>query len=316
MFSLRDRVLVVGEQRTMKTGITKHSKIAVIAVASCLAGAFALVNAQQHPAVETAIGSSDVDGVVTSMNGPEAGVWVIAETTDLPTKFAKMVVTDERGRYLIPELPKANYNVLVRGYGLVDSQRVKVTPGQHLNLTAVPAPTAAAAAEYYPGVYWYSMLQIPDRSLLPGTGPDGNGISPKIKTQQDWIDTIKNSCQSCHALGSQGVRRIPKTWGHFDNSVQAWTTRLQAGQAQTDRKSTRLNSSHANISYAVFCLKKKTINSRPYLNAETTIFQSSSKGLFTLKITRALIEANASTLGIITKNIRETNELLNSSTST
>src|SRR5205807_2211759 len=110
-------------------------------------------------------------GVVTSMNGPEAGVWVIAETADLPTKFAKMVVTDERGRYVIPELPKANYNVWVRGYGLADSQRVKVTPGQHLNLTAVPAPSAAAAAEYYPGVYWYSMLQIPDKSLLPGTGP-------------------------------------------------------------------------------------------------------------------------------------------------
>src|SRR5260370_18211394 len=74
------------------------------------------------------------------------------------------------------------------------------------------------------------MVKIPDKSLLPGTGPDGNGISPKIKTQQDWIDTIKNSCQSCHALGSQGVRRIPKAWGHFDNSLQAWTQRLQAGQ--------------------------------------------------------------------------------------
>src|SRR5437879_593604 len=175
----------VREQRTMKTGISKHSKIAVIALASCLAGAFALVKAQQRPAVEIAIDSSDVGGVVTSMNGPEAGVWVIAETADLPTKFAKMVVTDERGRYVIPELPKANYNVWVRGYGLADSQRVKVTPGQHLNLTA--APSAAAAAEYYPGVYWYSMLQIPDKSLLPGTGPNGNGISPVMKTQNDWI---------------------------------------------------------------------------------------------------------------------------------
>src|SRR5260370_30637492 len=79
------------------------------------------------------------------------------------------------------------------------------------------------------------MVKIPDKSLLPGTGPDGNGISPKIKTQQDWIDTIKNSCQSCHALGSQGVRRIPKAWGHFDNSVQAWTQRLQAGQTQANK---------------------------------------------------------------------------------
>jgi hypothetical protein len=222
----------------MKTGISRHSMIAVIALAPCLAGAFTLVKAQQRPPVQVAVGTSDVGGVVTSMNGPEAGVWVIAETADLPTKFAKMVVTDERGRYVIPGLPKANYNVWVRGYGLVDSQKVNVTPGQHLDLTAVPAPTAAAAAEYYPGVYWYSMLQIPDKSLFPGTGPNGNGISLITKTQQDWIDTIKNSCQSCHALGSQGVRRIPAAWGHFDNSIQAWTKRVQAGQAQSTMAAT------------------------------------------------------------------------------
>src|SRR5690349_19022519 len=142
----------------MKTDISRHSKIAVIALAACLATAFAVVEAQQRPAAEVAIGSSDVGGVVTSAGGPEAGVWVVAETADLPTKFAKMVVTDERGRYVIPELPKANYNIWVRGYGLVDSQAVKVAPGQHLNLTAVSAPTAAAAAEYYACEYWYLML--------------------------------------------------------------------------------------------------------------------------------------------------------------
>src|SRR3712207_7723029 len=38
--------------------------------------------------------------------------------------------------------------------------------------------------------------------------------------------------------------------------------RLAALRAASDRKSTRLNSSHANISYAVFCLKKKKINNR------------------------------------------------------
>ena len=222
----------------MKTRISRLSKIAVIALASCLAGTFALVRAQQRPVAEVAIGSSDVGGRVTSRNGPEAGVWVIAETTDLPTKFAKMVVTDERGRYVIPELPKANYKVWVRGYGLVDSQKLNTTPGRHLNLAAVPAPTSAAAAEYYPGVYWYSMLRIPDKSQFPGTGPNGNGISTIMKTQQDWIDSIKNSCQSCHALGSQGVRRIPAAWGHFDNSIDAWTKRTQAGQAQANMATT------------------------------------------------------------------------------
>src|SRR6202049_1787716 len=235
----------------MKTGNSRHSKIALIALATCLAGAFALLKAQQRPAADVAVGSSDVGGVVTSMNGPEAGAWVVAETADLRTKVSKMVVADERGRYVIPELPKANYNIWVRGYGLVDSQRVKVTPGQHLDLTAVAAPTAAAAAEFYPGAYWYSMLQIPDKSLFPGTAPDGTGISPKIKTQEDGIDTIKNSCQSCHALGSQGVRRIPKAWGHFDNSVQAWTKRLQAGQAQA-KMLTALNQLGSKKALALF----------------------------------------------------------------
>src|SRR2546426_8017632 len=96
------------------------------------------------------IGEGDLAGIVTSANGPEAGVWVIAETNDLPTKFAKIVVTDDRGRYLIPELPKANYSVWVRGYGLVDSPKVQAASGKILDLTAVTAPSAAAAAQHYP----------------------------------------------------------------------------------------------------------------------------------------------------------------------
>src|SRR5712692_8843847 len=196
----------------MKTTRNRHTKVAVIAIAACLAGVSAGLNAQQ-----VTIGGTDLGGVVTSPSGPEAGVWVIAETTDLPTKFAKMVVTDDRGRYVIPDLPKAGYNVWVRGYGLIDSPKVKAERGKNLNLTAVAAPTAAAAAEYYPGVYWYSMLQIPGKSEFPGTGPTGNGIQPVMKTQHYWIDTVKNSCQSCHAIGSKGVRTIPKEWGHFDN---------------------------------------------------------------------------------------------------
>src|SRR5215510_6520445 len=86
----------------------------------------------QQAAVQ--IGSSDIGGTVTGPNGPEAGVWVIAETTDLPTRLIKSVVTDDRGRYLVPDLPKASYNVWVRGYGLVDSPKVKATPGQQLSL--------------------------------------------------------------------------------------------------------------------------------------------------------------------------------------
>src|SRR5258705_4436315 len=111
---------------------------AAIAIALVLGGPSAKLHAQQTPGIN--VGATDLGGVVTGANGPEAGVWVIAETTDLPTKYAKIVVTDDQGRYLIPDLPKAKYKVWVRGYGLVDSARVDSEPGRTLNLRATPAP--------------------------------------------------------------------------------------------------------------------------------------------------------------------------------
>src|SRR5256712_13709745 len=125
---------------------------ASIAFALLLASVTATSSAQQSALA----GEDSLEGVVTGPKGPEAGVWVIAETTDLPTKFVKIVVTDDRGRYVIPELPSANYNVWVRGYGLVDSPKTKATPGKTLNLTAVVAPDPKAAAQYYPAGYWFS----------------------------------------------------------------------------------------------------------------------------------------------------------------
>src|ERR1700736_1147453 len=124
--------------------------------------------AQQYGDQTVQIGDNDIGGVVTSAQGPEAGVWVIAETTDLSTKFAKMVVTDEQGRYVMPDLPEARYSVWVRGYGLVDGPKVQVSPGKIVNLTAVVAPNAAAAAQYYPAIYWFSMLKVPEESAFSG----------------------------------------------------------------------------------------------------------------------------------------------------
>ena len=136
-------------------------------------------------------GPDDIAGTVTSSKGPEAGVWVIAETTSLPTKFAKIVVTDDRGRYLLPDLPKASYSIWTRGYGLVDSARVQSSPGKTLNLKAVVAPDARAAAQYYPASFWYSLLRVPEKSEFPGTGPQGNGISPNLKSQAEYLELIK-----------------------------------------------------------------------------------------------------------------------------
>ena len=118
--------------------------------------------AAQQPAAESVkIDQHAIGGTVTGAQGPEAGVWVIAETNSLPTRMIKIVVTDDRGRYVIPDLPQATYDVWVRGYGLVDSPRVQGAPGKTLDLKAVPAPDAKAAAQYYPALYWYAMLAVP-----------------------------------------------------------------------------------------------------------------------------------------------------------
>ena len=189
------------------------------------------------------IDSDDIGGVVTSSKGPEAGVWVIAETTDLPTRLIKTVATDDRGRYVIPDLPKANYTVWTRGYGLVDSQKVQGAPGKILNLTAVLAPSARAAAEYYPANYWYSLVNVPPKSDFPGTGAKGNGISEAMKSQAQWINHMKSSsCTPCHALGNKATREIPKTLGVFDSGAAAWDRRASAVEQrqQPGRPSVRL----------------------------------------------------------------------------
>src|SRR5437660_4043497 len=163
----------------MKTTNAWYAGAAAVGFVLLLAGRPVLTGAgQAGDAVP--VDADDLGGVVTSAKGPEAGVWVIAETADLPTKFVKIVVTDDRGRYLIPDLPKATFSVWVRGYGLVDSAKVEATPGKTLNLTATPAPNAAAAAELYPAIYWYSMLKVPEKSEFP--------LAPRLQTQGQWLD--------------------------------------------------------------------------------------------------------------------------------
>src|SRR5689334_20918000 len=121
----------------------------------------------QTQSASVAIDNDDIGGIVTGPRGPEAGVWVIAETADTPTRLVKIVVTDDQGRYLVPDLPKGNYDVWVRGYGLVDSTKVKSTPGKTVNLTAVLAPNARAAAQFYPAQYWFALLQVPPPTEFP-----------------------------------------------------------------------------------------------------------------------------------------------------
>ena len=213
----------------MTTSMLRASVMAV-GVAAGVAAAMTSINARQPATI--AVDADDVAGIVRSSKGPEAGVWVVAETADLPTKYVKIVVTDEQGRYLLPDLPKANYTVFVRGYGLVDSPKVNTAPGKTLNLTAVIAPTAHAAAQYYPAGNWLAMLRVPESGEFPGTGPQGNGISPNVKSQSDWVRLIKSGgCTACHQLGTKATREIPNELGTFPSLAQAWERRIQSGQA-------------------------------------------------------------------------------------
>ncbi|MET4255678.1 hypothetical protein ABIC09_000606 [Bradyrhizobium sp. S3.12.5] len=191
-----------------------------------------IASAQQTLSVD--IGAHDIGGTVRSADGPEGGVWVIAETQDLGTRFAKVVVTDDAGRFVIPDLPAAHYQVWSRGYGLVDSPKVGGERGQRLKLDAVIAPDRAAAAQYYPAIYWFSLLKPPGPDKFPGTGANGNGIPSEFKTRDQWLDVIKtNGCGNCHQIGNYATRTVPPEFDHLQSSVAAWARRLQSGPGGT-----------------------------------------------------------------------------------
>jgi len=207
----------------MRLKATLYLTVAAIGIAALLAAAPAQLGAQTAVAID----NDDIGGVVTGANGPEAGVWVIAETTDLPTRYIKSVVTDDQGRYVIPDLPTANYEVWVRGYGLVDSARMRAKPGQIVNHAAVAAPNERAAAHYYPAIYWYTMMKIP-----PASDFGGATEIPKNITQDTWRQRMNNvDCIGCHQLGQEATRTVPAQFGQFKSGDEAWMRRTQAGQA-------------------------------------------------------------------------------------
>ncbi|MYF05346.1 MAG: carboxypeptidase regulatory-like domain-containing protein, partial [Holophagales bacterium] len=174
-----------------------------------------------------------ITGVVQSAQGPEAGVWVIAETEDLPTKFVKIVVTDDDGRFMLPELPDAGYAVWVRGYGLVDSEPLEMRPtADPVTLQATNAATPEKAAKVYPGDYWLSLMAPPDESLFPGTGDDGNGMGTRMLSQAHWLDSLKSDCNFCHQLGSRQTRTVDHVFEakpELTTHKEAWEWRLGTG---------------------------------------------------------------------------------------
>jgi hypothetical protein len=181
---------------------------AILLLAAALSSAYP----QRKDSPEMAISAVDIGGVVRSAKGPEAGVWVVAETNDLPTKFIKIVVTDDQGRYLLPELPKANYDLWIRGYGLVDSAHLQARPGSTINLKAVTAPDERAAAQVYPASYWISLMRLPPGKLPPYE------LGRELK-----------GCMSCHQLGDKETRELPAWIGKVNSSQEGWDHRVTGG---------------------------------------------------------------------------------------
>src|SRR5271170_5914988 len=188
-------------------------RLTALAVAGIATLPTGRIEAQQTKGSHVDIGKKDIGGVVTSSKGPEAGVWVIAETTELPTKFARIVVTDDQGRYLIPDLPAATYQVFVRGYGLVDSPKQSAKPTQHLDLKAEVAPDAKAAAQVYPAAWWMSMLKMPDDKDF----------------QRKFTMDVKE-CFDCHQLGNRITRELGTVSSPgATSSMDAWDRRTKVG---------------------------------------------------------------------------------------
>jgi hypothetical protein len=215
-----DYTCVLSAARAPRSALRRSPTALSDMLMACLLGLMAGVTHAQSAPLQ--IGPDEIGGVVKSTLGPEAGVWVIAETNDFATRFAKIVVTDDQGRYLIPDLPKANYRVWVRGYGLADSTEVRAVPDSTLDLTAVVAPDAATAAKLYPAAYWYAMLKVPDVAEVARL-PGGRNA---------YLMWIKNmGCIGCHQLGNLATRTLPTSLGKFESSQAAWARRIQSGQA-------------------------------------------------------------------------------------
>jgi len=174
-----------------------------------------------------------ITGVVRSSKGPEAGVWVIAETKELATNFIKIVVTDDQGRFTLPELPNVNYSVWVRGYGLLDSKPIQMKPSTNsVTLQAALAQTPKDEAKVYPGNYWMTMMKIPTPDMFPGTGPQGNGIGTQMQSMDRFVWQLKSNCNFCHQLGNGITRTLDhvfKAKPELKTHQEAWDLRLQAG---------------------------------------------------------------------------------------
>ena len=177
--------------------------------------------------------SDDIDGSVTVTDGDPSGLWVIAETTDTPTPFRKIVVTNDDGRFVIPDVPSgAVYQVWLRGYGIEDSAKFRARSEHIVDFEISEAATVQAAAQSYPANYWLSMITLPETSEFPGTG--SNGLGTQMEYQGDWVDGVKDRCQLCHQMGHVFTRVFPEG-ANYASTRAGWDARVQLGEQMNNQ---------------------------------------------------------------------------------
>ena len=223
-------------------------------------------SARAVSAESVVVDQASIGGVVLNGQRPEAGVWVIAETTELPTHFSRIVVTDDLGRFVVPDLPAASYDVWVRGYGLRDSEPVRAARGQRLTLEITNARTPQEAAKHYPANYWLSLYEPPPAGSLPLTNAEEGAPLARAReegqdeetadaagsypSREHWVGQAKLGCMLCHQMG-QEITRLWVRPGDWDavwdragmegtaarlgkpvlkKSLAAWASRIAAGE--------------------------------------------------------------------------------------
>ena len=207
----------------------KQKLISALYATTCLA-MFGASTASLAASASIDIDADDIAGVVTGPDGPEAGAWVVAETDGLDTRMIKIVVTDDQGRFVLPDMPDASYSLWTRAYGRSDSETVEAKPGNGgVALMLNAAPSEQEAAQVYPANYWFSLIEPPPASDFPGTGPNGNGISPGFGNQQHWMAHLKEQCHFCHQMGTKSTREVAGA-----NKVEAWNERLKMARPEGD----------------------------------------------------------------------------------
>src|SRR5207249_8800053 len=151
------------------------------------------------------VSANSIGGTVINNGGgrAEAGVWVIAETKSLNVPLRKIVVTDDQGRFLVPDLPKGDYELWVRGYGLMDSSRSNAALGSQVMLMANNASSPQEAAKIYPAAYWNSLIHVPSKEE----------ISDAFVSQEHWLASLRG-CNQCHQIGMAAMRSFtnPRIW--------------------------------------------------------------------------------------------------------